>query len=186
MNAIRTFFRDTRHLWIVLLLVIAGGGGFVFVRGQVVPKDFGELGPYRASALTELAAQPSRFQEDATCLECHEDVGEERAEAVHITVRCVHCHGLGEKHIAQARKAEESEDVTIDPAEKWDGDFMTKVDFYITEDRATCLSCHEEVVGMPEDFQKINVAEHLEEMEASEPDSRDTCFECHGGHDTAP
>jgi hypothetical protein len=39
---------------------------------------------------------------------------------------------------------------------------------------------------MPEDFKKTNVAEHLEEMEADEPTSRETCFECHGGHDTAP
>lgn len=186
MNWILTFFRDTRHLWMLLLLVVAGGAGFMFVRGQMIPEDFGEFGPYRAAAMTELAARPSRFQEDATCLECHQDVGEERAEAVHITVRCVHCHGLGEKHIAQARKAEEVEGATIDPAAEWDGDFMTKVDLYITEDRAICLSCHEEVVGMPEDFQKINVAEHLEEMEASEPESRETCFECHGGHDTAP
>jgi hypothetical protein len=38
---------------------------------------------------------------------------------------------------------------------------------------------------MPEDFMKINVAEHLEEMGAEEPESRETCFECHGNHDTA-
>ena len=49
-----------------------------------------------------------------------------------------------------------------------------------------CLVCHEDTVGMPEWFQRINVQEHLEEMEASEPDSLAACFECHGGHDTAP
>ena len=186
MMGIRTFIADTRHLWMLLVLVVAAGAGFALVREQMVPEDFGEYGPFRTAAMAELAARPSRLQEDATCLECHEDVGEERAEAVHITVRCAHCHGLGEKHIEQARKAEESDNVTIDPAEEWDGDFYTKVDLYITNDRATCLACHEDVVGMPEDFQKINVAEHLEEMEASEPDSPDVCFECHGGHDTAP
>jgi hypothetical protein len=39
---------------------------------------------------------------------------------------------------------------------------------------------------MPADFKKIDVAVHLEEQGASEPLSRETCFECHGGHDTAP
>ena len=186
MIGIRTFFRDTGHLWILLILIVAGGAGFVFVRGQMIPEDFGEHGPFRTAAMAELAARPSQLQEDTTCLECHEDVGEERAEAVHITVRCAHCHGLGVKHIEQARLALESDEITVDPAEEWDGDFLTKVDLYITYNRATCLACHEEVVGMPEDFQKINVAEHLEEMEASEPESPEVCFECHGGHDTAP
>ncbi|NOY40944.1 MAG: hypothetical protein GXP26_03780 [Planctomycetes bacterium] len=186
MNWIRAFVRDTRHLWTLLFLVVASGAGFLFVRSKMIPESFGQYGPYRATAMTDLAALPSRFQADATCLECHEDVGEERAEAVHITVRCVHCHGLGEEHIVQARKAAESSDVSIDPASDWDGDFMTKIDLYITKDRATCLACHESVVGMPEDFQKIDVAEHLEEMGAGEPEDPETCFECHGGHDTAP
>jgi len=126
------------------------------------------------------------LQADKVCLECHTDVGEERAESLHKAVRCIHCHGLALEHVAVARKAAESADVSVPGAEEWDGDFLTSLDLYVTQDRATCLACHESRVGMPADFQKIVVAEHLEEMGASEPASRETCFECHGGHDTAP
>jgi hypothetical protein len=186
MSWIRAFVRDTRHLWTLSFLVIAGGVGFLFIRSQMIPESFGKYGPYRAAAMAELAARPSTFQADSACLTCHEDVGEERAEALHISVGCVHCHGMGRKHIAQAEKAAESPEASIDPAADWDGNFLTEIDLYITMDRATCLACHEAVVGMPEDFQKINVAEHLEEMGAEDPEDRETCFECHGGHDTAP
>ena len=76
--------------------------------------------------------------------------------------------------------------VKVAAAAEWDGDFLTKLDLWMTKDRRVCLSCHEAAVGMPDDFKKIDVAVHLEEQGASEPLSRETCFECHGGHDTAP
>ena len=64
--------------------------------------------------------------------------------------------------------------------------FQTDVDLYITKDRATCLACHQAVVGMPKDFKKINLAQHLEDEGAEEPNSPETCFECHEGHNTEP
>ncbi|MFQ5730530.1 MAG: hypothetical protein ACE5KM_01115 [Planctomycetaceae bacterium] len=178
--------RDARHLWIMLFLVAGGGAGFLWIRGQMVPETFGQQGPYRAAALDEIAAKPSVLPADAVCLKCHADVGKERAEALHKAVRCFHCHGLGRDHVAQARKAAKSPDIAVAPAGKWDGNFLTPIDLYITKDKATCLVCHEARVGMPEKFKKIDVAAHLKEQEAEEPKSRETCFECHGGHDTAP
>jgi hypothetical protein len=136
--------------------------------------------------LAEEAAIRSVFQSDATCHECHEDVKEERAESLHQSVRCFHCHGVGREHVAQARRAAETPDAEIDPAQEWDGDFMTDIDLYVTNNRKTCLVCHESKVGMPADFRQIVVAEHLEEQGASEPESVEVCFECHDGHDPAP
>lgn len=185
MNWKLIFSRDAFHLWIVLFVVVAGGSAFLWAQSQMVPKTYGRQGPYRAAALDEIAAKPSVLQADAVCLKCHVEVEEERAESLHSVVSCAHCHGLGREHVAQARKAAKSPGLTVAPAKKWDGDFMTKIDLYITQDRATCLVCHEARVGMPEKFKKINVAEHLEEMGASEPKGRETCFECHMGHDTA-
>ena len=182
---IGVFLRDTRHLWTLLVLIVVGCAGFLFARSRLIPESFGQRSPYRADALEEIAAQPSVLYADSVCLKCHVDVEQERAESLHKAVRCMHCHGLGRNHVAQARKAAESSDSQIDPAEKWDGDFLTQLDLYITQDRATCLVCHEAKVGLPEEFKKINVAEHLEEMGAEAPHSRETCFECHGGHDTA-
>jgi len=180
MQRILTFVRDTGHLWFLLFLIVAGGAGFLWARTKMIPESFGERGPYRADALSELAAKPMVLQADHVCLECHTEVGEERAESLHKAVRCFHCHGAGSAHVALAHEGEES------AAKEWDGNFLTKIDLFITKDRKTCLVCHETQVGMPADFKKINVAEHLEEMGAEDAASRETCFECHGPHDTAP
>jgi len=185
MTFLGSLFRDTRHLLILMVLIVAGGAAFIWLRGEMVPSSYGQRGPYRGAALEEIAAKKSVLQADSVCLKCHAGVGEERAESLHKEVSCFHCHGLGRDHVAQARKAAESESVSIPPAQKWDGDFLTRIDLYITKDRASCLACHESVVGMPEDFKKINVAEHLEDMGAEQPEKKEACFDCHQGHDTA-
>jgi hypothetical protein len=181
-----TSFNDTRHLWALGAFLAAVGLVGMVVRRELVPDDYGRTGPYRASALDDIAARPSLFQADATCHACHESVEHERAGKSHEAVRCAHCHGHAVEHVATAGRAAKDPSITLPPAAEWDGDFFTKVDLYITKDRATCLSCHEAVVGMPADFKKIDVALHLEEQGASEPLAKETCFECHGGHDTAP
>ena len=186
MRRILAFLRDTRHLLVLLLLIAAGGAGFMYIRGEMIPESYGQIGPYRAAALGEIAARPSGIMADATCLKCHADVGEERAGTLHEAVGCIHCHGLGREHVAEARRAAETSGVEVSPAKKWDGNFLTDIDLYITKDRATCMACHQAVVGMPKDFKKINIAEHLEEQGAEEPTSRETCFECHEGHNTEP
>ena len=184
------FFWEIRHLWILITLIATAGVGAVMVRNEMVPESYGELsdryGPYRADALEQIAAQPSMLIADKVCHECHQDVQKERAEAKHSTVLCIHCHGSSRDHVKQARAAAKDPSLKIAPAAKWDGDVFTKIDLYITKDRASCLVCHEKTIGMPEWFQKIDVAVHLEDMGAAEPMSRETCFECHAGHDTAP
>lgn len=180
-----TLARGTQHIWILVLLILLGGAGFLTIRSALVPATFGEQGPYRSAALVTISSDPSIFPSDSTCHACHSDVQEERADSLHVSVACAHCHGLATEHIAQARRAEMEPEATLDPAEEWDGKFPSSIDLYISRDRMSCLVCHEAVVGMPEDFMKINVAEHLEEMGAEEPESRETCFECHGNHDTA-
>jgi nitrate reductase cytochrome c-type subunit len=170
----------------LLGLILAGSAGLLFVRSQMIPKSFGQHSAYRADALDEIAAKPSVLPEETECLKCHVDVKQERAESLHKAVHCMHCHGVARNHVAQALKAVASPGSQIDAAQQWDGDFLTAIDLYVTKDRATCLACHEEKVGMPEDFKKINVAAHLEEMGAEEPSRREVCFDCHGPHDTAP
>lgn len=186
MSASNSLLRDIRHLLLLGGLLALLVAGFLWLRPKMIPATYGDRGQYREAALKELAERPSRMQADSVCLKCHEKVGEERAESLHKAVRCVHCHGLGHAHVAEAEKAAQSPGTKLTPAQTWDGNFLTSIDLYITKDRATCLSCHEAVVGMPKSFRKIDVRAHLEEQGASEPDSRETCFECHGGHNTAP
>ena len=182
------FFWETKHLWILLSLIALGGAAFLAIRSQFVPASYGDLsgryGPYRAAALAQIAARPSVLIADSVCHECHQKIEQERDGTKHMAVRCIHCHGMGREHVAQARAAADSSETSIAPAKDWDGDFLTKIDLYVTKDRATCLACHESVVGMPEWFQKINVVEHLEDNGAEEPESREVCWQCHGGHDT--
>ncbi|MCA9048283.1 MAG: hypothetical protein KDA89_06115 [Planctomycetaceae bacterium] len=182
MNLKILFSRHTRHLWLMATVIIAGGAGAVFVRSQLVPPDFGRLGPYRAGALAEEASHQSVFQADAVCLKCHTDVEEQRAESPHQAVACVHCHGRAVEHVAAAAIAAENPGHPIPPASEWDGDFRTHTDLFVTQHRKTCLACHTRVVGMPDSFRTIVVAEHLEEQGASEPESDTACFECHDGH----
>jgi hypothetical protein len=176
------FSRDTRHLRILIVLVVAASVGALYVRSQMIPEGFGEHGPYRPAALTEIASQCSVLQSDAACLKCHTNVQEERAESPHQAVRCLHCHGNGRTHIAEATSALESPEYLITAAEEWDGDFRTQIDLFVTQDRAVCMSCHRSVVGMPDSFRSINLEEHLEEQGAEEITNRNVCFECHEGH----
>lgn len=180
------FFRDTRHLWILLGLLGLAGWGFLTARARLLPESFGQQGPYRTEALAEIAARPSVLIADNVCHQCHQGVQKEREHSLHKEVRCIHCHGLGNEHVEQARLAATSPGKAIKPAAAWDGNFETRLDLFITRDRKTCLVCHEAAIGMPASFKKINVAKHLEDQGASEPMSRETCFECHGGHNTKP
>lgn len=183
----RLFSRDGQHLVVLAGLLVVGGVAFKVTTLQLVPDTFGDQGPYRAAALGELSGKKRLLMpSDAQCLSCHADVGEERKDALHKAVRCFHCHGVGTAHMEETRKAEGQPGATYRPAEQWDGNFLTKQDLYITKDRKACLVCHEAIVGMPEDMQQIVVVEHLKEEEAEHPEKADVCFECHGGHDTAP
>ncbi|MBI84055.1 MAG: hypothetical protein CMJ81_12715 [Planctomycetaceae bacterium] len=183
-----SFFRDTQHVWTLLLLIFVGGAGLVVIRHQMIPATYGDAsgryGPYRTAALKEIAARPSVLIDDSVCHQCHREVEEERADSQHKSIRCIHCHGLCVEHVDQARQAEKSPGSPIDPAQEWDGNFLTTIDLYSTRDRMMCLSCHKNVLGMPEDFCKINLAEHLEENEVENPTNRNVCWQCHGGHNT--
>ena len=57
------FIRNTRHLWILLLLILGGGAGLLAVRDRMVPETYGQAqgryGPYRQAALSEITTQPS-------------------------------------------------------------------------------------------------------------------------------
>lgn len=185
-----SFFRDTLHLWILATIVVVGGVAGFFARQQLIPETYGDKKGryvvYRAAALDEIKAQPSVWIEDQQCLNCHTEVHDEREGTLHETVACYHCHGRGKKHIEEALLAQKDDSVEITPAEEWDGDFLTKVDFFNANNRKACLVCHESTVGMPKDFKQIVVDKHLKEQEAYEVDSPEVCFECHGYHDTAP
>lgn len=188
MSRMKDHLRHSAHLWILASILTVIGGVALFARGRLIPETYGvqQKGVYRAAALDDLAARPSRWHSDAACLECHQSVAHEREGSLHEAVSCVHCHGIGDQHVAQARLAAKTPGSKIDPAQKWDGDFLTKIDLFLTKDKRTCLSCHQDAIGMPANFKKISEKQHLADMGAESPDSPEVCSECHKGHNTAP
>ena len=72
---------------------------FIPVRGALVPKDFGKLGHYRASALGEIASLDINYAGHGVCNDCHDDIVAIKAAGYHHNVACEVCHGPSNAHV---------------------------------------------------------------------------------------
>jgi predicted CXXCH cytochrome family protein len=86
-------FRDYEHLLRLATLFVAGTLVFFVLQAVLVPKDFGELGHYRTSAVTDNRERPLNYAGEVVCRDCHEEVRTVRSEGGHAGVRCESCHG---------------------------------------------------------------------------------------------
>ena len=134
-------FRDYAHLVRMAALFVVGLSLFLFSRSFFVPADFGIYGHYRAGALDDARATPIAFAGQASCLDCHSDVGEARQAARHARVSCESCHGPLATHAAGGEP--------LVPARP-DG-------------RAGCISCHAKSRSKPLAFPQVDVSEHAGE-----------------------
>lgn len=75
---------------------------FLLVRSLLVPDTFGEYGHYRGDALIDNAAPETHFAGQDACLDCHQDIEDQKLEDVHSGIRCEACHGPGGKHVEDA------------------------------------------------------------------------------------
>lgn len=82
-------------VFLILLVITA-----VFVVGRIlfVPESFGELGHYRALAIDENAAKEIHYAGYQVCIDCHDDVYEEKAASNHRSLSCEVCHGPAADH----------------------------------------------------------------------------------------
>ena len=87
-------------LFVLGILLFLGGRSFF------VPKDFGVYGHYRAGALDDARARPIKFAGQATCVECHANIGDLRKTTRHAKVSCESCHGPLASHAALTRMPE--------------------------------------------------------------------------------
>jgi hypothetical protein len=108
------------------------------VRAALVPEGFGELGHYRPGAIEDNRAKGVKFAGHLACLECHEDVGSEKAQGAHAGVRCEACHGALAEHAADP--------ASVTPARP--------------ETTALCVVCHAANVAKPKGFPQVVPAEH--------------------------
>jgi hypothetical protein len=129
---------DYVHLIRMAGLFVVGVLAFVTVRWLMVPADFGALGHYRAGALKDNMARPVAYAGQASCVGCHEDIAEIRAQGSHARVACESCHGALEGH-----------------AKNPDGVKPVRPDR-----RATCIVCHAASTAKPKTFPQVEPQKH--------------------------
>lgn len=145
-------FQHKQHL--VRLTALFAAGVFVFIGLQMalVPKGFGALGHFRASAPAEVAALPIRHAGRAACADCHGQEAEFLKSGKHANLGCEACHGPLAKHATEDPSAQK-------PAK-------------VGEARL-CLGCHVTNVAKPEGFPQVDSRTHGEGA---------SCVACHGPH----
>ncbi len=134
----RNAIRDSAHLIRPALVLLAGLGLFLVVRGAIIPKDFGKYGHYRPGALAMIRERPISYAGHDTCAMCHEDEAKTKAEGKHAHVACEACHGPLAQHAS-------------DP-----GSVIPK----LPEVATLCRRCHEKDAAKPKNFPQVVTAEH--------------------------
>lgn len=143
-------FRSYEHLLRLAALFALGAALFLGLRWLLVPADYGELGPYRTSALSANRARPVVYAGQLACVDCHSDVAESRKTNAHARIGCESCHGPLAAHASDPAIAA----VKPDP-------------------RATCAVCHVPNAAKPRQFKTVDFAEH------ADPGPCTTCHPAH-------
>lgn len=130
-------FSSYEHLLRLAALFVVGIALFAGLRWLLVPADYGLIGPYRASALTQNQAHSIVYAGRLACRECHSDVADALTTNAHASVGCESCHGALAAHAGDPGVAA----VRPDP-------------------RATCAGCHVPDAAKPAAFKTVNFAEH--------------------------
>ncbi len=141
------------RLAILLALALAA---MIFVRGRFVPASFGEIGHYRADAVTAIAALPIRYAGSLVCADCHDYESEVKNRSYHGPLACEVCHGPGALH-AEDPGAQ----TPVIPRERG----------------VACLYCHDYLPSRPTGFPQIIERLH---------NPLQPCIGCHDPHDPRP
>ena len=125
---------------------------FLLLRKLLIPDSFGQYGHYRGDSLNDNALQAIHYAGQAACLECHQDIEDQKQADVHNGIKCETCHGPGQKHAESAEAA----------------------DILKPESREFCGVCHEKNAARRTDaIVQINLNEH---------NTGKKCIECHNPH----
>lgn len=153
-----------KRLLVVAVVVLAG---FLAARHYLMPKDFGELGHFRSSAVDSVADLPIKYAGHQACFECHDDIHTKKSNSYHRKVNCEACHGPAAEHVASM------------------GDVLPAV----PRDRANCVLCHVYNPAKPSGFPQIDPVAHnpvkpcisCHDPHAPNPPSTPgECNACHG------
>jgi Cytochrome c554 and c-prime len=147
-------FRDSGHLLRPAIVLLAGVGVFLVIRGAVIPKEFGKYGHYRPGALAAIREHPVSYAGQSTCVMCHDDQATVRAAGRHAKIACEACHG------PQAKHAE-------DP---------TALKPKLPDVTTLCARCHERDAAKPKTFPQVATADHSGGMKCND------CHKPHNPH----
>jgi hypothetical protein len=150
---LRRLLHDSGHLVRPAIVLLAGLGIFVLIRGAVIPKAFGQYGHYRPGALASVRQRPISYAGQDACLMCHEEQAKARAAGKHAHVACEACHGPQDKH------ATADDPSAAKPA--------------LPDVASLCRRCHEKDAAKPKGFPQVATAEHSGGM---------VCNSCHKPH----
>ena len=114
--------RDSGHLIRPAIVLLAGLGLFMVIRGAVVPKGFGQYGHYRGGALADVRSKPVVYAGRAACVECHTEEGDRLKGGKHKGIGCESCHGALAKHAADPSSLKPAKP---DPKTHMDGGLCT-------------------------------------------------------------
>jgi Class III cytochrome C family len=145
-----------RHVFRVALLLLLAGVTFVIGRSFLVPRTYGEHGPYRYDNVTEQrAVRAPRHAGAAACGACHAERLAAVSAGAHRAVSCEVCHAPLTVHAS-------------------DGD--KRAPMPVDRSGAACARCHRRIDGRPAAFPQIVLAQHQGGVE------RTPCLECHDPH----
>lgn len=128
----------------------------IVLRNRFVPESFGEIGHYRAEAVTVAASQPIRYAGWQICGECHDAEDEAKSGSYHRALSCEVCHGPAAAHAE---------------------DYEAQAPLIPRERGAACLDCHEYLAARPTGFPQIIERLH---------NPLESCIDCHDPHDPTP
>lgn len=165
-----------KHFIRLLALLSIAAAGFIKARSMVVPADFGKLGHFRASAITDAAAREPRHLGSEACAECHSEIAEPWAAGKHHIPQCENCHGPGMLHVKVV--SEDSVDAYPDPIK------TNKLALRPTTGIRECKWCHLKTFERPGKLKYIkSVRGHITATGGTFT-AKSKCTDCHDPHTT--
>ncbi len=146
-----------RHVFRAGLVLVVGLAVVLLTRGFLVPRSYGQYGPYRFDNVAEQAnVRAPRHGGAASCASCHKQRQAEHAAGAHKAVSCEVCHAPLAAHVRDGARH---------------GSMPVDRSFTL------CARCHRRVVGRPAAFPQVDLEQHVPAaLEGG------VCLECHNPH----
>ena len=169
--------RHAAHFLRLVALVAVAVVGFLFVRSKFVPKDFGETGHFRQSAIDDEAKREPRHIGSADCSDCHTEIYDAWSKGKHHVPQCENCHGPGLMH---------TKVIGEDSTKGYPDKILAKYPKAINRGTGIqeCKWCHLKTFERPSTLKSIaSVEQHVVSHQGTFT-AATKCIDCHNPHTT--